>query len=238
MESAFLRDLCFFCRVSDPADVLSLAGACRVVAGGCNTAGASHSPAQGPLVALLPGARSSLQVPDKPRGHEKPMVEALLASHRHCSARQGAAVLLRAACASSQPGSHAARRTVHHAPVGLAPLTYCLLGAAGAPALCAAAAGRGGARAQALHRAGALAGLCLRALAGHAELAAQLRAPRAALAGAAAALLDALLLLTGALACMCRRVGSTYGLMGLMGLLVHKRVPRAAHRRGRLRQLL
>jgi len=68
---------------------------------------------------------------------------------------------------------------------------------AGALALCAGAAGGGGARARALHRATALAALSLRALAAHAGLA-ELAAPRAALAEREAALLDALLLLTGA----------------------------------------
>lgn len=69
---------------------------------------------------------------------------------------------------------------------------------AGALALCAGAAGGGAAHARALHCAAALAALSLRALAAHAGLAAQLAAPRAALARPADALLEALLLLTGA----------------------------------------
>lgn len=77
----------------------------------------------------------------------------------------------------------------------------------GAPALCAPAAGGREARARVLHRAAVLAALALHALDADAQMAAQLASPRAALAWPAAALLDALLLLTGAHAskqCRCR----------------------------------
>lgn len=43
-EATCLRDLCFFCRTSDAADVLSLAGVCRLVAATFRPSGVAALP--------------------------------------------------------------------------------------------------------------------------------------------------------------------------------------------------
>ena len=44
VEATYLRDLCFFCRTSNAADVLSLAGVCRLVAATFHPSGVAAPP--------------------------------------------------------------------------------------------------------------------------------------------------------------------------------------------------